>query len=44
MGLWVCVALVVATVLAVAVLRWPLVWVLATLGSAAWLFAWWKLR
>lgn len=44
MGLWACVALVVATVVAVAALRWPLVWVLASLGSGAWLFAWWKLR
>lgn len=44
MGLWVCVVLVAATVVAVAAFRWPLVWVLATLGPAAWLFAWWKLR
>ena len=43
MGLATCAAFVVATVVAVAVMRWPLVWVLAGLGPLAWGTAWWHL-
>ncbi len=44
MGLSTCVAIAVTTVVAVAFLHWPLVWVLAGVGPAAWFAAWWKLR
>ena len=43
MGLAACGALLVATTLAVGVVRWPLVGVLAVLGPLAWGTAWWKL-
>ena len=39
MGLWVCAALAALTFVAVALLRWPLVWVLLVLGSAACLWS-----
>ena len=39
MGLGVCVVLAVATFVAVALLRWPLAWVLLGLGTVAWLWA-----
>ena len=36
--------LLVSAFVAVAILRWPLVWVLLGLGTAACLLAWWRLR
>jgi chromate transporter len=44
MGTPVCTLLGVATFVAVALLRWPLVWVLLGLGVAGWAFAWYRLR
>jgi chromate transporter len=44
MGVPVCILLGVATFVAVALLRWPLVWVLLGLGVAGWMFAWYRLR
>jgi chromate transporter len=44
MGTPVCILLGVATFVAVALLRWPLVWVLLGLGVAGWAFAWYRLR
>lgn len=44
MGMPACVGLGAATVLAVGVMRWPLVWVLAALIPAAWALAWSRLR
>jgi chromate transporter len=44
MGIAPCIALTVATLSAVAWWRWPLVWVIATLGSLAIGFAWFKLK
>ncbi len=43
LGLPVCLTLAALTLVAVAVLRWPLVWVLLGLGSAAVAGAWWRL-
>jgi len=43
MGMAVCAGLAAAVFVAVAVLRWPLVWVLAGLGAVACLFAWRRL-
>jgi chromate transporter len=43
LGLPVCLALAALTFVAVAVMRWPLVWVLLGLGSAAVAGAWWRL-
>jgi chromate transporter len=43
MGLWPCAAFVVLTLLAVGGLRWPMVWVVLGLGSAAMALAWWRL-
>ena len=43
MGLWPCVAFVAITLLAVGTLRWPMVWVVLGLGSAAMALAWWRL-
>jgi len=43
MGMPVSAALAAAVFVAVALLRWPLVWVLAGLGTAACLFAWRRL-
>lgn len=43
LGLPVCLTLAALTFVAVAVLRWPLVWVLLGLGSAAVVGAWWRL-
>ena len=42
LGLPVCLILAALTFVAVAVLRWPLVWVLLGLGSAAVAGAWWR--
>jgi chromate transporter len=39
MGLWVCSALAALTFVAVALLRWPLVWVLLGLGGVACVWA-----
>ena len=39
MGLWVCTGLAALTFVAVALLRWPLVWVLLVLGGAACLWS-----
>jgi len=39
MGLWVCSALAALTFMAVALLRWPMVWVLLGLGGAACVWA-----
>ena len=44
MGRGVCVTLVLAVFVAVALLRWPLVWVLLVLGLAASIYAWRRLR
>ncbi len=44
MGLSVCAALLVSAFVAVAILRWPLVWVLLGLGPVACLVAWKRLR
>lgn len=41
--LW-CALLAAATVLAVGVMRWPMVSVLAALVPLSWTLAWWKLR
>ena len=38
-----CALVALATVVAMAVVRWPLVVVIAGLGSVAWLAAWWRL-
>lgn len=40
MGLAACVALAAATFVAIALLRWPLFWVLALIGGSACLWAW----
>lgn len=42
LGLPVCLTLAALTLVAVAWLRWPLVWVLPGLGSAAMTGAWWR--
>lgn len=39
MGLWVCIALAAATFVAIALLRWPLAWVLLVIGGGACLWA-----
>jgi len=44
MGMPACVTLGCAAFIAVALLRWPLVSVLAALGALAWLLAWARLR
>ena len=44
MGLGVCIGFVVATVVAIGVMRWPLVAVLGVLGPLAYATAWRKLR
>jgi chromate transporter len=44
MGLGICVGFVVATVVAIGVMRWPLVTVLLVLGPLAFATAWRKLR
>jgi chromate transporter len=44
MGIPVCLTLIVSTFAAVALLRWPLVWVLVGLGSIACIYAWRQLR
>lgn len=44
MGLPACTALGALAFLGVAVLRWPLVWVLLGLGALACVHAWWRLR
>jgi chromate transporter len=44
MGGWACAVLGALTVLGVAVLRWPMVWVIGGLGSVAMALAWWRLR
>jgi chromate transporter len=44
MGLPVCLTLVVLAFVSVALLRWPLVWVLIGLGAIACAYAWTQLR
>jgi chromate transporter len=44
MGLPVCLTLVVFAFVSVALLRWPLVWVLVVLGAMACAYAWRRLR
>jgi len=44
MGTGVCVALILTVFVAVAVLRWPLAWVLLVVGLAASIYAWMRLR
>jgi chromate transporter len=44
MGMGVCVVLIVTVFVGVAVLRWPLAWVLLVLGLAASIYAWTRLR
>ena len=43
MGLGICIALAVLTFVAIAVLRWPLAWVLPGIGVPACLWAWTRL-
>jgi len=43
MGLWVCGLLAALTFVAIALLRWPLAWVLLSLGGGACLWAYWVL-
>ncbi|MBP8140666.1 MAG: chromate transporter, partial [Acidovorax sp.] len=43
LGLWVCVGLAALTVVAMAVLRWPLFWTLPTVGLLACVLTWRKL-
>lgn len=43
LGRWGSAAFVVLTVLGIAVLRWPLVWVIGGMGSVAMALAWWRL-
>lgn len=43
LGPWACAALATLTFVATALLRWPLVWVLAGVGGLACAVAWWKL-
>lgn len=43
LGPWTCGAFTLLTVAAIAVLRWPMVWVIGGLGSAAMALAWWRL-
>jgi chromate transporter len=42
LGLPVCLSLAALTLVAVAVMRWPLVWVLLSLGGVAVAGAWWR--
>ncbi len=44
LGVPACAGLAVVAFAAVALLRWPLVWVIAVLGTCAWLLAWSRLR
>lgn len=44
MGRLLCLLLGTATIIAVAVLRWPLIWVVLGLGSMGMAMAWWRLR
>jgi chromate transporter len=44
MGMGVCIALALTVFVAVALLRWPLAWVLLVLGLAASIYAWRRLR
>jgi chromate transporter len=44
MGVPVCIALAAVAFVAVALLRWPLVWVLLCLGAVACIYAWARLR
>ncbi|HET7772250.1 MAG TPA: chromate transporter, partial [Burkholderiaceae bacterium] len=44
MGLPMCIALAVATFAGIALLRWPLIWVLAVLGAVGWGHAWRRIR
>jgi chromate transporter len=44
MGIPACTVLLVSAFVAVAILRWPLVWVLLGLGTVAFLLAWRRLR
>lgn len=44
LGVPLCATLAGLAFVAVALLRWPLVWVLAVLGALAWALAWWRLR
>jgi chromate transporter len=43
-GTRLCIAIVAVCFLAIAVLRWPLAWVLPGLGIPACMFAWWRLK
>jgi chromate transporter len=43
-GTRLCIAIVAVCFLAIAVLRWPLAWVLPGLGIPACVFAWWRLK
>jgi chromate transporter len=43
LGPWTCAAFTLLTVTGIAVLRWPMVWVIGGLGSAAMALAWWRL-
>jgi chromate transporter len=42
--LGVCIGFIGLALVSVALLRWPLVWVLLGLGSVAWAFAWRRLH
>lgn len=43
MGLWPCLLIVLASALAIGWLRWPLVWMVLTLGVAGFFWAWRRL-
>lgn len=43
MGIWVCWALIAATFVAVAILRWPLIWILVLIGLPGCLWAYYCL-
>jgi chromate transporter len=44
MGMPACLLLGGAAFIAIALLRWPLVWVLPTLGALGSVYAWWRVR
>ena len=44
LGPWLAAAFVVATFVMIALLRWPLIWVVIGLGGVAIAIAWWRLR
>jgi chromate transporter len=43
MGVPACIGFAAFTFVAIALLRWPLIWVLLVLGALAWSFSWWRI-